>query len=80
MNSSLEAHGCGLGTLTRGTLVTQGSGPNTAHGVAVQGASKPYNSLFLRHATSGGVVTLETPELILLLHIWLFSRLYNGVV
>ena len=27
-NSSLEAHGCGLGTLTIGALVTKGSGPN----------------------------------------------------
>ena len=28
LNDSLEAHKCGLGTLTRETLVTIGSGPN----------------------------------------------------
>ena len=29
MNTRLEAHKCGLGTLTRGALGTIGSGPNS---------------------------------------------------
>ena len=51
-----------------------------AHGVAVQGGSKPYSSLLLRHAKSGGVNKLETQHFLLLLHILLFPRLRNGVV